>query len=444
MDDTQQLAKHIANLKLGSIPQKNLEDMKVLLLDFVGVALCGSQMDNARIVAEFSRDIQERPEATIIGCGYKVSAASAAFCNAISSHSIELDDTDDLAYFHFSPPTFSVGLAMGERQKVSGKTFLTAVMGGCDLMARLSTATNPMLRDRGFHTTAVLGVFGAAAVAGKMLGLSEEQQTSAFGLAGAQASGLMEMYGVSMQKRFNPGPAARNGIISALLAQRGYTGAETILEGERGVCRSFAGVTDLTKLTENLGRDFPVHVEYKPYACARPIHNAIDCTLELRRKFNPSPDDIDEVLVRRHPAWAHYHTTTQPRTHHEAQMSLPYSVAIAFFEGKAFPEQYSDEKLKDTRIIQMAAKVKISSDPSLPRGVSCAMEMRMKDGVVYESQTDYAKGSRENPMTDRELREKFNSLASVVLSEGKREAVISIVEKLEDVEDVSKLCELLC
>ena len=443
MGETREIASHITNLTYDKIPQKHLDDMKVLLLDYLGVALRGSQMDSGRIVAEFSRDFREIAESTIIGYGYKVSAPSAAFCNAISSHSIELDDADSLAYVHFSPPTYAPALAMGEREKTPGKTFLTALVASCDIMARLSAALNPEMRDRGFHTTATFGVFGSAAAAGKILGLSEVEQTSALGLAGAQAAGLLEFFGVSMQKRFNPGPAARSGIIAALLAQRGYTGADTILEGERGFCRAFASATDLTKLTENLGKEFPIYVEYKPYSCARPIHNAIDCALEIKNKHNPNPAEIQAISVRRHPSWAHYHTTSQPRSYHEAQMSLPWSVAVALFEGKAFPEQYSDEKLKDQRIMQLAAKVKISADSSLLRGVSCAMEMRMKDGAVYTSQVDYAKGSIENPMTEKERKDKFNTLASAVLAADKRQKVISMVEKLEEMDDISRLCEIL-
>jgi len=356
---------------------------------------------------------------------------------------MELDDTDHLALFHFSPPTFSAALAMAEKQAASGKSFLTAVVAGCELVARVSSVTNPTLRNRGFHTTPTCGVFGAATAAGKILGLDEEKQTSALGLAGAHASGLMEMYGVSMQKRINPAPAARGGVVAALLAQRGFTGAETILEGERGFCRAFADATDLSKLTMNLGKEFPIYIEYKPYACARPIHNAIDCALEIERKHEINIADIQEILVRRHPDWANYHTTSEPRTYHEAQVSLPYSVAIALIEGKAFVEQYAEEKLKTPQVLQLSNKVKIIPDPSLPRGVSCAMKIVIKDGTSYEAQVDYAKGSMEKPMTDEEHKDKFHSLASSTLSEEKMAQVIAMVDKLEEVKDVSQLCKLL-
>ncbi|MFC1982798.1 MmgE/PrpD family protein [Chloroflexota bacterium] len=443
MGETQQIAKHIANLSYDQIPSRNVNDMKVLLLDYLGVALGGVQTESGQIAAEFSRDFKERQESTIIGYGYKVSAPNAAFSNAILSHSIELDDVDPLALFHFAPPTFSAALAVAERQRVSGKTFLTAVVAGCELVARLSNVTNPALRDRGFHTTPTCGVFGAAAAAGNILALDDEKQTSALGLAGAQASGLMEFYGISMQKRINIAPPARGGVTAALLAQRGFTGAETIFEGERGFCRAYADANDLSKLTKNLGKEFPIQIEYKPHACARPIHNAIDCALEIRKSHQINTDDVQEISVRRHPFWANYHTTNQPRTYHEAQVSLPYSVAIAIVEGKALFEQYSEEKLKVPQVMELCKKVRITADSSLPRGVSCAMTIVNKDGTRYEAQVDYPKGSLEHPMTDDEHREKFLSLASPVLSKNKIAQIIAMVDKFEEIDDVSQLCSLI-
>ncbi|MFH1349694.1 MAG: MmgE/PrpD family protein [Pseudomonadota bacterium] len=444
MGETLELAKHIADLSYDKIPPALLGDMKTLLLDYLGVALGGAQTESGRIVAEFSRDFEEKGEATVIGYAFSVSSATAAFCNAILSHSIELDDVDHLALFHFSPPIFSAALAMAESKRASGTAFLTAVVAGCEIVARLSKVTNPALRNRGFHTTPTCGVFGAAAAAGKIIGLDEAKQASALGLAGAHASGLMEMYGTSMQKRINPAPAARGGVVAALLAQRGFTGAENILEGQRGFCRTFAGATDLGMLTDNLGKDFPIFIEYKPYACARPIHNAIDCALEIMKRYKINVDEIQEILVRRHPDWADYHNIPYPRTYHEAQVSLPYSVAIALIEGKASFEQYSDEKLTLSQVVRICSKVRITSDASLPRGVSCAMNIDTSGGNSYEVQVDYPKGSLENPMTDDEHKEKFRSLACPILSEDKITQVIAIADDLEEVEDISQLCRLLC
>jgi 2-methylcitrate dehydratase PrpD len=443
MNETITMAQYLADLQHASIPQDILDEMKILLFDYLGVALGGSRTQSGKIVAEFSKAFEEKQEATIIGFGYRVSAPNAAFSNAILSHSIELDDVDSLAYFHFSPPIFSAALAAAERQHSSGRDFIVALVAGCDLMARLSAAMNPSLRDRGYHTTPTCGVFGAAAASGKLLGLGPEEMTSALGLAGAQASGLMEMYGVSMQKRFNPGPAARSGVVSAILAQMGFTGAETILEGERGFLKAFSDRFDLMKLVEGLGKDFPIYIEYKPYACARPIHNAIDCALEIKRQQSIDPAQVASITVYRHPRWANYHQIKKPRTYHEAQVSLPYAVAVSLLEGKAFLEQYSDEKLKDPIVQNLSQRVEIKTVEGLPRDVSCRLEVVLISGESLTSQVDYPRGSIQNPMSDSERWDKFQQLSAGILDEEKQKRVQEMVFKIDAAKDVSELLTLL-
>jgi 2-methylcitrate dehydratase PrpD len=417
--------------------------MKVLLFDYLGVALGGSKTKSGRIAAEFSKNLEEKQEATIIGIGYRVAAPSAAFSNAIISHSIELDDVDSLAYFHFSPPIYSAALAAAEREHASGEDLLAALAAGCDLMARLSSAMNPSLRDRGYHTTPTCGAFGAAAASAKLLGLDAEKTTSALGLAGAQAAGLMEMYGISMQKRFNPGPAARSGLVSAILAQMGFTGAETILEGERGFLKAFSDRYDLSKLMEKLGEEFPIFIEYKPYACARPIHNAIDCALEIKQQREIDPTQIAAIKVSRHPRWANYHRINKPRTYHEAQVSLPYAVAVSLIEGKAFLGQYSEEKLKDPMIQNLSKLVEIEMTEGLPRDVSCRMEVSLKSGETLTSQVDYPKGSIQNPMNDSERWDKFQQLSENILDEDRQKRVRDMVYEIEKTKDVSELLNYL-
>ncbi len=443
MAETETIAKYLADLDYSSIPSKILEEVKVLLFDYLGVALGGTRTESGKIAAQFSKKLREKGEATIIGFGYRVSAPSAAFSNAILSHSIELDDVDSLAYFHFSPPIFSAALAMAERVYATGRDLLVALTAGCDVMARLSSALNPSHRDRGFHTTAACGIFGAAVASAKLLSLDSKGITSPLGLAGAQASGLMEFYGTSMQKRFNPGPAARGGVVSALLASMGFTGAETILEGDRGFLRAYSDQVDHKKLMEGLGKEFPIYIEYKPYSCARPIHNAIDCSLELRRKHGIDPNQISKITVFRHPRWANYHKINRPRTYHEAQVSLPYAVAVSFAEGKAFLQQYSDEKLRDPLVQRLSEMVEIQTVDGLPRDVSCRMEIVLKDGSQFVSQVDYPKGSIQNPLTPEEKREKFNSLSSDILDGRTRKRIEETVFKIEKVKDVSKLMSLV-
>lgn len=444
MNYTETMAKYAANLNYEDIPRETINLVRVLILDYISCAYGGIQTESGRIAAEFAREFSEQGKCTVIGYGYKSAPYNAAFANAILSHSIELDDADVLAYFHNGPQTVSSALAAAEWVKASGKDFLVGVTIGCEFLNRISEATNPSLRNRGFHSTPTCGVFGAGVAAGRIMKLSEEKMVSVLGLSGAQASGMMEMYGVSMAKRFNPGPAARNGLTAALFAERGFTGAETILEGERGFCKAFSDQFDISRLTSNLGKDFRLSIELKPYACARPIHNAIDCALQIRQKHSPETKDIVSLVMKRNPEWGtRYHYINEPRTFHEAQMSLPFSVALAFIKGKAFVDDYSNENLKNPEVMRLSKMVKIENDPSLPRGVSCHLTVTMKDGKKMEVQVDYPKGSAENPLTEAERFAKFEGLSRELLSDSQRKSIVNRLNELEKIRDITEFTSLL-
>jgi len=437
------LANHFANISISDLPPKLIADAKTLILDYLGVGIAGSQTDSGAIAARFAIETGGKAESTLIGHAGRVPAVHAAFANAIASHSIELDDVDVLALFHFSPPVVAAALAVAEREGSSGADFIAAGALGCEMMARASAATNPSLRDRGYHTTPTCGVFGATIAAARLLKLDHDQIVSALGLAGAQASGLMEMYGPSMQKRFNPGPSARNGVTSALMAKLGFTGAATIFDGERGFCRAFSDKFDLSELTKGLGKDFPVYIEYKPYSCARPIHNAIDCALDIRKRLKEPIANVASITVRRHPAWAHYHLNAKPKTYHEAQVSLPYSVAVALIEGQALLPQYQDSKLDDPEILRLSRMVHAVPDNSLERGVSCLMILQTTGGAELKSQVDHPRGSIENPMSPAEMSNKVHMLADDVIGRNVVDQLIDRVKNAEALTNIAKVMGLV-
>jgi len=437
-----QLAARFSALSLRDIQPASCVAVKRLLMDYLGVALAGSQSESGRIARRFAKEHGGKPQARLIGDNVRVPMTAAALANAISSHSIELDDIDVLALFHFSPPVFSAALAAAEYAGTNGKQLVTALAAGCEMMERVSKATNPSLRNRGFHTTPTCGVFGATVAAAKVLQLSKEKMVSALGLAGAQASGLMEMYGPSMQKRFNPGPTARNGVTAALMAQLDFTGADTIFEGERGFLKAFSDATHSEALVANLKRPYDLLIEFKPYSCARPIHNAIDCALDLRAQQGFEVDAVERIHVARHPDWARYHQNQAPRTYHEAQVSLPFSVAVAFLEGKALLKQYSNRNIRNPRVKRLCGITSISEDGSLPRGMSCKMTVTLRGGREFTSQVDYPKGSIQNPMNERELQGKFESLAGPVIGAQRAQALAAAVMDIERMRDVSALLKM--
>jgi 2-methylcitrate dehydratase PrpD len=442
MTTTEVLARHASEISSDDLPEAGRAEMRRLLLDYCGVAVSGSQTESGRIVGDFVSELGGVAQATVIGNGTRVPSVHAAFANAVSEHSIELDDVDDLALFHYGPPVVSAALAVAEQTGATGADLITAMLLGCETTNRVSLATNPELRNRGFHTTPTCGVFGAAVAAGRLLGLDAGQMTSALGLAGAQASGLMEMYGPSMQKRINPGPAARNGVTAAALALMGYTGAETILEGEHGFGIAFAGALDEEKLLAGLGSVVPVPVEYKAYSAARPIHNAIDCALELRGIAGITPDAITRVVMRRHPDWASYHQNARPRTYHEAQVSLPYAFAVAFVDGAALPPQFADDQLGRPELLRLAGLVEFEVAPELNRGVSCQAVVTLQDGTTHSVTVDDAKGSIGNPQSNDELAAKATMLAEPVIGVEQTKRLIAAVQTIEDANDVHGLIAL--
>lgn len=436
------LSRHFTRLRFDAVPDQQVCQMKRLLSDYLGVALSGSRTASGRIAGDFVVEAGGVPQATVLGRGDRVPAVHAAFANAVAEHSIELDDVDEEALFHYGPPVVSAALAAAQWRGASGAQLLTSLFAGCEMMSRLSRATNPALRDRGFHTTPTCGVFGATVAAGLLLELTTEQMTSALGLAGAQASGLMEMYGPSMQKRINPGPAARDGVTAAVLAGKGYTGADTIFEGARGFGAAFSGRLILDELVGELGSRDTVIVEHKPYSAARPIHNAIDCALELRDQLSGLAD-VQSIIVSRHPDWADYHLNDRPTSYHEAQVSLPYSVAVALTFGAALPEQYADEQVQNEELQALTKRVTVEKDSQLPRGVSCQMRIVLADESTFETQVDDPKGSIGNPLTDEDLADKFRMLTRSLLSTERAESVLASVRGLESMSEVDDLFSLV-
>jgi 2-methylcitrate dehydratase PrpD len=439
----ERIAEHFAAYAYDDVPDRNRDALKPLLLDYLGVAVAGSRTASGEVARRFAKSTGGHAQATLIGDRERVPALQAAFANAISSHSVELDDIDVLALFHFSPPVYSAALATAEQVGATGRDLLVALAAGCEMMERVSRAANPSLRNRGYHTTPACGVFGAAIASAKLFGLSAEAIVSTFGLAGAQAGGLMEMYGPSMQKRFNPGPAARNGVTAAAMAKLGFTGAATIFEGERGFLAAFTDRNDPAQLVADLDRPYHLDIEFKPYSCARPIHNAIDCALEIRRRDRPDLAAIRRIRMDRHPDWARYHQNASPSTYHEAQVSLPYSVAVALVDGQALFAQYNNARLREPLLRKLSSLVEIAVDSTLPRGVSCRMTAEMDDGTQFVSQVDYPKGSIQNPMSEAELRAKFDSLAVPVLGTARADELASMVAHLESCRDVGDLTALL-
>jgi 2-methylcitrate dehydratase PrpD len=298
---------------------------------------------------------------------------------------------------------------------VSGRDFLHALVIGVEVECRIGNAVYPEHYDRGWHITGTAGVFGAAAAAGRLLGLTGQQMVWALGLAATQPVGLREMFG-SMTKSFHPGRAAQNGLTAALLASKNYTSTEVGLEGKSGWAPVLSTKQDYGEITEGLGERYEIRLNtYKPFACGIVVHPTIDGCLQLRNDHRLKADQIERVELQVHPLVLELTGKTAPRTGLEGKFSVYHAAAAALVQGAAGIKQFSDEVVRDPVVTALRARVTAVVDPAVQKD-QARIAITLADGRRLERFVEHAVGSVERPMSNADLEGKFMGLAEGVLT----------------------------
>jgi 2-methylcitrate dehydratase PrpD len=460
---SQVLADFIVGLEYSRIPAPIRERAKMRVLDFLGVALAGSRIPSSRIMIEVVKELGGTRESTIVGEKMKVSCTQAALANGTMAHASDYDDDHRSATMHPGAAVVPAALAMAERERCKGSRLIEAIVAGYEVICRVGEAFLGTQYHEGFHPTGACGVFGAAAAAAKILNLSSEEIVWAFGIAGTQASGLEEWKADgTWTKRMHPGRASQSGILAALLAKKGYTGPATIFEGKYGFLNafSFERTYDPKKITERLGDVFIGHdTAFKPYPCCRFLHQVIDGVLDMVRKGSLTPEDIKEVRIRTFkvgidtlmkPEERRY----RPKTIVDAQFSIPFVVGAAVVRKRISLAEFTEESIRNPRILEIASKVKGEEDPEFTRGYPgrfpTSIEIELSHGSTLKGFVDIPSGDPgkkeyfENPARfDQEIREKFLQLISAVPPFSRRgRKIVSKVKGLDGPGDISKLMRL--
>lgn len=442
---TKKLVDFVVGTTYDDLPEEVTKHTKACILDWIGVALAGSLEPPSKIITSIIKEMAGREEASVIGMGFKTSCVNAALANGVIGHSVELDDIHEEAIIHPAAPVMPAVLAAAEREDVSGKDLITAVTLGYEVAIRIGKAINPSHYEF-WHPTGTCGAFGAAAAAGKIIGLDEKGMAQAFGIAGTGAAGLVEVFG-TMSKPLNAGRAAMGGVIAALLAQKGFTSSSRILEAEKSYLRATSGDFDIERVTENLGSDFEVMNNiFKRHASCGHTHGAIDAVLEMVEKRRIKADDVSKILVGTYPiAVSTAGDRYEPCTADEAKFSLPYCVAAALIYGKVGLEEFSSERLANPTILDLSNRVKAIVEPEFvnARLGPAKVKISTKSGDEYQSRVGKPKGYPENPLTKTEIENKFKDLASLVLTDQRIKNVLKTVNNLENVDRVKDLAELL-
>jgi 2-methylcitrate dehydratase PrpD len=440
MEVTRTLAKFIVNHRPEDVPEKVRHEAARSFLNWVGCAVGASRHETVENALAALGEFSGPREATVLGRADKLDVMLAALMNGITSHTFDFDDTHLKTVIHPSGPVASAILALSERKSMNGKDFLNAFILGVEAECRIGNSVYPQHYDVGWHITGTAGVFGAAAAAGRLLGLTEQQMTWALGIAATQSSGLREMFG-TMCKPFHPGNAARNGLLAALLAQKNFTSSVQGIEAKRGFANVLSTAFKPGEITDKLGETWEVSLNtYKPFACGIVIHPAIDGCIQLRNEHKLKGDEIDAIALKVHPLVLELTGKKTPQVGLEGKFSVYHSSAVAVIYGAAGEAEYGDAVVRDPKVIALRDKVSGTVDKTMHED-QVHVSIKLKNGKTVEKYVEHAVGSLARPMSDADLEAKFRGLCKDILSDGETGKLIGLcwdVGKLKDAAEVAR------
>jgi 2-methylcitrate dehydratase PrpD len=449
---TRTLAEYVAGLSYKAIPQEVISHIKLSFIDSLGCALFGSTLPWGKIITSFTSELGKGKGAIIWADGAEVPPTSAPLANGTLIHSFELDDLHRVGVIHPGSEAIPAADALVRHaRRIDGKQLITAVVAGYEVGCRVGMTGGAAQLRRGFHPSATSGTFAAGAAAAKMLRLNPAKTVHALGIAGTQAAGLMAAQHSSMVTRMHAGRSAQAGVYGALLAARGFTGIEDILEAPYGgFCSTFIDGPDLSHLTDQLGERFEtLNAGFKPYPCCGSNHTSIDALRKILRE-HPEVDaeNVKKVRIRTtratklHVGWPY-----EPKSLTTAQMNLSYCVAVLLHDREFFVDQVTSKSIRRPDVVATTKKIEVLEDPQFDllgdegrHGVD--LEVQLGNGKSYREKVLHAKGSDKSPMTRDEVLRKFRLLASPVLSRprvAKLEETLVNLEKLDDAREIAKL-----
>ncbi len=445
---TETLARFVVATEIGSMSEKTLSNAKLHILDTLGVALAGVSTSVADIALGYCQNLGASSEASIWGTKAKAAVSTAAFANGLLAHALDYDDWD--AFIHVGHPSsmlVGAALPLAENIGASGKDLLKAYVLGIEVICKLA-ANSPNVQDRGFHSTPVFGSLGAAVASASLLKLDAAKLKAALGIAASAAGGIHRQQG-SMVKPFHAGNSARNGAEAALLASNGFTADAAIFEAPRGFCDTFFGKDSCNyeKMIENIGNPYFLEspgMGLKWHPCSAPQFLAADAALHLQREHKINFADVAKIEVSIPPLRYARHYAAEVKTGLRGKFAINYVVAMCLLDGKLEISTFTDEKVNQPQVQNAFSKVIVICDESIPEpGPYCPVSVELKNGTRHSYTAKIAKGDPRNPMTEDEVTEKFRGNAKSVIAEKQAHKVIEIVNRLESVDNVKSIVDLL-
>jgi 2-methylcitrate dehydratase PrpD len=447
--EAQKLARFALELDVRQIPLDVLTLAKEHFLDALGIALASSTFDFGHSVLRAAQALGSGDDAAAIGSGQRLPAASAALVNGVLAHGLDFDDTHVGAIYHASAPALAAAWAAGQCRQSSGREVLTAFVVALEVGCRLAAVGAGAFHERAFHPTSLCGTFAGAAAAGRLCRLDEEKLVWALGLCGSMASGILER-GNSWLKRLHPGWAAHSALCAVALADAGFTGPESVLEGRRGFYNAFvqrmpAG-GDLPSV--GLGQSWQcLGLALKPYPCCHFTHAFADAALSLRGQF--ALDEVERIdcllTAGLHKMVAEpREICIRPQTPYQALFSTQYVTAVALVRGRVDLSTFYDEALDAPDVLALAARTEVLDDPDsdYPRHFPGEVVVYLKDGRVLRSRQATSLGTPERPLSRTAIEAKFMANATRAIAAEQAQRLVDAVMSLESAPSLDPIVDL--
>jgi 2-methylcitrate dehydratase PrpD len=442
---TKMLCGYLAAAQFADLSAAAKHEARRGVLDWIGCALAGSGHKTITTLLAVLQEISGRPQATVFGRKLRLGLTDAPLANGQMGHVLDYDDTHmGGVVLHTSSPVLAALFALADRAPVSGADFMLAYATGFEAGVR-SGRTAPGHHKGGWHLTGTLGTIAAGAACGKLLKLDRQRLTYTLGIAATQAAGMQQNRG-TMGKSFHAGKAAANGVLAALLAERGFDSTQEIIEGKKGFARIYSDVAAPEQLTAGLGKGFEngwmIETNgHKPYACGVVLHPLIDAVIALRNRDAIDPAAVSEIALRVHPLMLSITGVVEPSTGLQSKFSTVHSAAVALIDGSAGVAQYSDAKAVDPAVAALRRKVKAVADDTLRKDEAYATITA--GGRRHEVHIAHASGTADNPMSDAAIEAKFMANAVPVIGHERAERARDFVQALDTQPDMRALIELL-
>jgi 2-methylcitrate dehydratase PrpD len=441
---TRPLADYAMALRFEDLSPRTVEIAKHCLLDWIGVTIAGRPEPLTEILIEQAMSDGGAQQATLIGDGRKVSVSQAALINGSASHALDFDDVQQRFHGHPTAPVAPVILALAEHTGQSGREIITALVAGIEVECRINAFMGNSHYERGWHSTATNGTFGAAVGASHMHGFDGGQCAMAMGIAGTQAAGLRSMFG-TMCKPLHAGKAAQNGLFAAQLVARGFTSRPDVLERPLGFGDTQSAGTDISAALDDLGERFEIDsVLFKYHAACHGVHATIDALQSIAAKTGFSPDEVERVDVSVQSEYMNICGIDRPETGLEGKFSLRFCAALALAgEDTAKTETFSDDKVKAPPLVALAEKTQITPRPEMPTKVA-DVAVHMRDGVVHRQSSNVGIPADDLDRQWEKLTAKFRSCAAPVIGFDEADHLAEAVRTVDEAEKVRALIKLCC